>query len=142
MLLLEIAQTSERIAQTAARRAKIGELASCLRRLSPAEVPVAVAYLSGALPHGSIGVGWRSLESLPEPAASSSTELLEADETLRAIQGSAGPGSQGVRRRLLNELFSRLTQAERLFLVGLMLGELRQGALQGVMVEAVASAAE
>lgn len=142
MLLLAIAETSEQVAGASARRVKIDRLASCLHRLSPTELPVAVAYLSGELPHGSIGVGWRSLQDLPDPAESPSVDLLEADGVLRAIQGATGPGSQATRRRLLEGLFSSLTQAERQFLTGLMLGELRQGALQGVMVEAVAKAAE
>ncbi len=142
VLLLAIAKTSEQVAATSARRAKVDQLASCLGRLSRDEVPVGVAYLSGELPHGSIGVGWRTLQALPEPAASPSVELLEADGVLQEIQGATGPGSQAARRRLLDGLFSRLTQPERGFLAGLMLGELRQGALQGIMVEAVAKAAE
>lgn len=142
VLLNEIAKSSEQVRHTSARRVKIDRLASCLRLLNPAEVPVAVAYLSGELPHGSIGVGWRSLQDLPAPAASPEMELLEADGILRAIQGAEGPGSQAARRHLLETLFSRLTQGERGFLAGLLLGELRQGALQGVMVEAVAKAAE
>ncbi len=142
VLLLAIAMTSEQVAGTSARRAKIDQLASCLRQLSPVEVPVAVAYLSGELTHGSIGVGWRSLRDLPGPATSPSVELVEAEGVLLDIQAALGPGSQAVRRRLLENLFSRLTQAERQFLTGLMLGQLRQGALRGVMVEAVAKAAE
>ncbi len=142
VLLLAIAKTSEQIAATSVRRAKVDGLASCLRRLSPAEVPVAVAYLSGELPHGSIGVGWRSLQHLPAPATSPSVELLEADGVLKAIKDATGSGSQAARRNLLESLFSRLTEGERRFLSALLLGELRQGALQGVMVEAVARAAD
>ncbi|MDQ3752288.1 MAG: ATP-dependent DNA ligase [Actinomycetota bacterium] len=142
MLLEEIAGTSEQVAGASARRAKVDRLASCLRRLSAAEVPPAVAYLSGELPHGSIGVGWRSLQDMPPPAALPSVELLEADGVLRTIQETAGPGSQAARRHLLEGLFSRLIPGERVFLTGLLLGELRQGALQGVMADAVAKAAE
>lgn len=142
VLLEEIAETSKQVGETSARRAKIERLASCLRVARPAEVPVAVAYLSGELPQGSIGVGWRSLQDLPKPAAAPSVELLETDEALRKLQSTTGPGSRAARRRLLDGLFSRLTQAEREFLAGLVLGELRQGALEGVMTEAVALAAE
>lgn len=141
VLLFAIATTSEQVTATSARRAKVDQLASCLRRMSWAEAPVGVAYLSGELPHGSIGVGWRTLQDLPAPAASPSVELLEADGVLQAIRRATGPGSRATRRRLLDGLFSRLTAPERQFLAALMLGELRQGALQGVMVEAVAKAA-
>ena len=142
VLLGEIANISEQVAGTSARGTKVDLLASCLRRLSAAEVPLAVAYLSGELPHGSIGVGWKSLQDMPAPAAMPSVELLEADVVLRAIQTAAGPGSQEVRRHLLEDLFSRLTPGERVFFTGLLLGDLRQGALQGVMADAVARAAE
>lgn len=143
MLLDEIARTSVAVAETPGRLAKIERLAGCLRRLRPQEVPIAVAYLSGVLPQGTIGVGWASLRDLPPPAVPPPTlELLEADAALERIRTSSGPGSQAIRRRELDELFGRATEPERRFLIGLLQGELRQGALEGVMVEAVARAAE
>jgi len=69
MLLDELARTSEAVAAASARTAKVAELAACLRRLRPDDAPIAVAYLSGALPHGPIGVGWAALRGLPPPAA-------------------------------------------------------------------------
>lgn len=141
VLLEAVAKTSEQIGKTSARRAKIDQLAACLRASSPVEVPVAVAYLSGELPQGSIGVGWRSLQDPPAAAALPSVELLEVDGYLRKLQTTTGPGSKALRRRLLEDLFSRLTQTEKDFLACLMLGELRQGALEGVMMEALAIAA-
>jgi DNA ligase 1 len=118
----------------------VDRLAACLARLATEEVPVAVAYLSGALPQGTIGVGWAALRSLPPPAASPTLDLLEVHAALERIGGSSGKGSQAVRRRELSGLFSRTTELERQFLVGLLQGELRQGALEGVMVDAVAKA--
>jgi DNA ligase-1 len=140
VLLDEIARTSAEIARTPARLAKIERLAGTLRRLRPDEIAVAVAYLSGELPQGSIGVGWASLRDLPEPAAEPSLQLLDVDAALRRIRAATGRGSQAARRKELSDLFSRATEGERRFLTDLLLGELRQGALEGIMVEAVARA--
>jgi DNA ligase-1 len=143
MRFRELAETSADVAGSRSRLAKIERLAGLLRRLRPAEVPVAVAYLSGELPQGSIGVGWASLRTLPPAAAPPPTlELLEVDAAVERIRGATGPGSQAVRREELAGLFGRATSGERDFLRGLLLGELRQGALVGIMVEAVAKAAE
>jgi ATP-dependent DNA ligase I len=142
MLLDELAQTSATVAATRSRRAKTEALADCLRRLLPEEVPVAVAYLAGELPHAPIGVGWASLRERPAPAAQPSLELLEVDATLREIGATAGAGSQARRRELLTGVLARATEPEQRFLGGLLTGGLRQGALEGVMVEAVARAVE
>lgn len=142
MLLMEIARTSADVAEASSRLAKIQRLADCLRGLSPAEIPVAVAYLSGELPQGTIGVGWASLRDLPPPAPPPPTlELLEVEAALRRIAATTGQGSQAARRNELAGLFARATEPERRFLNGLLMGELRQGALEGVMVEAVARSA-
>jgi ATP-dependent DNA ligase I len=143
MLLEEVAGTSGDVAATSSRLTKVERLSSCLAQLKPEEVPVAVAYLSGVLPHGSIGVGWASLRDLPPPAPTPPTlELLEVDTTLRRVGGLAGSGSQAARRTQLLDLFGRATEAEQRFLRGLLMGEIRQGALEGVMVDAVARAAQ
>ena len=141
MLLDDIARTSTALAATSGRRAKIDLIADCLRRLHPEEVPVGVAYLSGNLPNGTIGVGWASLRDLPAPTTTPSLELLDVDAAFARIARATGKGSQAARRREVAELFARATESERRFLVGLLLGELRQGALEGLMVEAVAGAA-
>jgi DNA ligase 1 len=143
VLLDEVAQTSAALSETRARLAKIERLAACLRHLRSDEVPIAVAYLSGELPHGAVGIGWASLRDLPPPGPPPPTlELLEVDAALRKIGATTGPGSQAARRRDLHEIFSRATERERRFLTGLFMGELRQGALVGLMVEAVARAAD
>jgi DNA ligase-1 len=143
VLLDEIARTSASVADTRSRLAKIGLLASCLGRSRPDEIPVAVAYLSGVLPQGTIGVGWASLRDLPQPAPSLATlELLEVHAAFERIRLAVGSGSQAARRGALADLFGRATEPERRFLSGLLLGELRQGAMQGVMLEAVARAAK
>jgi DNA ligase 1 len=140
VLLAEIARASADVAGTSARLQKIERLAACLRAARPDEVAIAVSYLSGELPQGSIGVGWAQLRDLPSPAPAPALELLEVDAAVGRIAGIAGRGSQALRRAELTALFSRATEEEQRFLRGLFLGELRQGALEGVMVDAVARA--
>jgi ATP-dependent DNA ligase I len=139
--LLDLARGSSDVASTASRLAKIERLAATLRSASQAEVGVAVAYLSGELRQGSIGVGWASLRNLPPPAHDPSLEVLDVDAAFDRLARTTGPGSQAARRAILAELFGRATEEERRFLFGLLMGELRQGALEGVMVEAIARAA-
>jgi DNA ligase-1 len=140
--LLEIAETSVAVASTPARLAKVERLAACLRRLEPDEVAVAVAFLSGELRQRQIGVGWAALREVPEAAGSPSLTVTETDTAFELVGRQAGPGSQAERRRLLAGLLGRATASEQRFLRGLLTGELRQGALDGVMVEAVARAAD
>jgi DNA ligase-1 len=140
--LAEVAQASADISGTSSRLAKIGRLAECLARAAPAEVRQAVSYLSGVLPQGTIGVGWAGLRELPPPAGEPSLELLEIDAALTRIAEVRGAGSQARRREELEALFGRATEDEQAFLTGLLLGGLRQGALEGVMTDAVAKAAE
>lgn len=143
MHFADLARVSAALAGTRARLKKVEFLADCLRRLRPEEVPVAVTYLSGDLPGGAIGVGWASLRDLPPPSPPPPTlEVLDVDAALRRIRAARGPGSQATRRKELAALFGRATDDERRFLIGLLLGELRQGALEGLMVDAVAKAAE
>jgi DNA ligase-1 len=141
VLLEDVARTSAEVAENPARLKKIDAIASALRRASADEVPIAVAYLAGELPHAPIGVGWAALRDVPSPAVAPALELLDVDETLRRIGETTGPGSQTLRRELLRDLFGRATDVEQRFLRGLLTGELRQGALAGVMADAVAKAA-
>ncbi len=170
VLLSELVRTSDAVSLASGRRVKIDEIAGLLRRGSPGEVPVAVAFLSGELRQRQIGVGYAALGGLlradlpdggapdggpadggiagglagggpgPDPAARPLT-LAETDSVFAAIGATTGPGSQAERRRLLGALFARATPAEQSFLTRLLAGELHQGALEGVMVEAVARAA-
>ncbi len=142
MLLDQVARTSADVGGTSSRREKVERLSGCLTASRSDEVQVAVAYLSGSLPNGSIGVGWATLRDMPEPASPPATlELLEVDEALRRTGSLAGAGSQAARRGELHDLFARATEREQRFLRGLLTGEIRQGALEGVMVDAVARAA-
>jgi ATP-dependent DNA ligase I len=141
VLLAELAGVSRAVAQTSARLAKVAALADALRDASADEVPVVVDYLSGELPQRQIGVGWAALRSVPGPAAVSSLTVLEVDEACSRIGAVSGKGSAAERKRLVNELFGAATAEEQYFLVRLLSGELRQGALDGVMTDAVARAA-
>src|SRR4029453_10970153 len=105
--------------------------ASCLRRLQPEEAPIAVAYLSGRLPQGAIGVGWAPLRDRPPPAAGSTLGLIEVDAALERIRLPVGRGSQEARKRELSALFGVATEPEQEFLSRLLIGELRQGGLEG-----------
>jgi ATP-dependent DNA ligase I len=141
MLLAEIASVSRTVATTSARLAKIEALATALRAAGPLEVPIAVAYLSGELPQRQIGVGWATLRGGFAPAAAATLTLAEVDAGFAAIGAISGQGSTAARKALVGELFGRATEVEQEFLYGLLSGELRQGALEGVMTEAVARAA-
>ncbi|WP_329522108.1 ATP-dependent DNA ligase [Spirillospora sp. NBC_01491] len=141
MLLAEIARTSQATAGTSGRKAKVQALAACLRAADPAEAAIVVAYLSGELPQRQIGVGYAALRDAPPPAAEPSLTVPEVDAAFTAIGAVAGKGAVARRRELVSALFSRATPAEQGFLVRLLSGELRQGALDGVMAEAIASAA-
>jgi ATP-dependent DNA ligase I len=142
VLLSEIAEVSRSVAGTSARLAKIETLAAALREAGPLEVPIAVAYLSGELPQRQIGVGWAALRDGFAPAAVATLTLSEVDSGFSAIGAVSGKGSAAARKALVGELFGRATADEQRFLVGLLSGELRQGALEGVMTEAVARAAD
>ncbi|MFI6586604.1 ATP-dependent DNA ligase [Embleya sp. NPDC050493] len=142
MLFHEVAVVSREIAGEAGRTAKAELVAGCLRRADPAEATVLVAYLAGALTQRQIGVGPAALRDLPEPADTPSLTLLEVDTALEAVGTTTGAGSQAARRALIEALFARATAVEQRFLTGLLVGEVRQGALDGVMAEAVARAAE
>jgi DNA ligase 1 len=141
MLLSQVVAASAEVAATPARLGKVDRLAAVLAELEPEEVAIGVAYLSGELTQRQIGVGWATLREAPEPAAAPVLTLVEVDATLGKIGTQAGAGSQAARRTLLAELLARATADEQWFLRRLIAGELRQGALEGVMVDAVARAA-
>jgi ATP-dependent DNA ligase I len=141
VLLADVARTSGAVAATTARRAKTALLAECLRRAGGDEVPVTVAYLSGELPQRQIGVGYASLRDLPPPAATPTLTVAQVDAACTEIGAVSGKGSVATRRRLLMDLLGRATHDEQDFMIRLLAGELRQGALDGVMADAVAAAA-
>lgn len=141
MRLLELLTTSRLVAGTASRRAKIAHLADALRALRPEEIDIGIAYLSGRVRQRRLGVAGATFTTLEAPPAPAATlELHEVDAALDQVAATAGPGSAAERRHLLGALFARATAGEQAFLRRLLLGELRQGALEGVLVEALAHA--
>ncbi|MFH9425110.1 ATP-dependent DNA ligase [Streptomyces sp. NPDC017529] len=142
MLLARLARVSGEVAATSARSQKIKLLAELFRQAGPDDAPIAIAYLAGRLPQGRIGVGWSVLRD-PVPAADTATLTVRGtDAALTALSSVAGPGSQAERRRLVQELLGAATEEEQRFLVGLLTGEVRQGALDAIAAEGIAAAAE
>ncbi len=141
MLLAEVVEASRRVTATSKRLEKIELLVNLLRHLNPEEIETAVAFLSATTRQGRIGIGYATLRaSLSAPSDTPAIELLEVDRTLDELTRIGGPGSESRKRELLNHLFSRATRDEQKFLSGLLVGELRQGALEGIMLEALGKA--
>ncbi len=142
-LIADLAEASNRIASTSRRTAKIRELADTLRMLDPSEIEIAVHYLSGEIPQGKIGVQYTTMLNAAhvEPAAHPTLRVLELDAGLSEIAQTRGAGSAKKRLDLLSGLLHRATSTERDFIFRLLTGELRQGALAGVMLDAIAAAA-
>jgi DNA ligase-1 len=141
VLLSELVAASAQVAATRSRTAKVDALAAALGAAGPDEVATATAYLSGVLPQRRVGVSWRSLTDLPPPAPSPVLTVAEVDHRLGELASVSGAGSAAARSAAVAELFGRATAAEQDFLRRLITGELRQGALDGVMQKAVATAA-
>ena len=143
VLFAELVAVSDAVAATRARSRKIAAIADLLKRVDPGELPVAVALLTGEPRHGKIGIGWRTLSQLDVPAAAQATLAIAAvDEALDTLAAIGGAGSQARRSQALEDLFGRATTAEQWFLRRLLVGELRQGALAGVVTDAVARSAD
>ena len=133
---------SDAVAATRKRSEKTAILAALLSQVSPAEAAICVGLLSGEPRQGRIGVGWATVRDLRRTSADQATlTLAEVDDAITAVAVATGPGSAGHRRALLADLMARATAGERSFLTALLTGELRQGALAGVMGDAVARAA-
>ncbi len=140
--LAALVEASDRAAATGSRLAKRDAIAGCLRNAGPDEAQIAVAYLSGETRQGRIGIGYATLAALravhaPQPTLT----LSDVDAALERVAATKGKGSAAERNTQLRALFERATPAEQDFLLRLLVGELRQGALEGVMIEAIAVAA-
>jgi DNA ligase-1 len=141
--LTDVVATSEEVTATRARSKKTAALAELLRRATPDEVLPVVGFLSGEARQGRIGVGWATMAALDVPHATAPTlTVLDVDDALARIMATSGTGSQLARSELLTSLLRAATEREAWFLRRLLVGELRQGALEGVMTDAIAAAAE
>jgi len=141
VLLAALAEVADAVRETSARLGKVERLAQGLRALAPEEVQAGAAFLSGGLRQRQTGVGWAGLRALPAPAGAPSLTVGEVDAAFARIAAIAGRGAQAERARAVAALFARATEPEQAYLRALATGELRQGALAGVMVDAVAKAA-
>ncbi|EFG74027.1 ATP-dependent DNA ligase, partial [Mycobacterium parascrofulaceum ATCC BAA-614] len=144
MLLLDVATTSLDVGATPSRLGKVAHIAALLGRAAadPDGVAIVVSWLSGELRQRQIGVGWASLRSRPPPASRPTLTVAGVDARFSAIGAVSGKGSQARRAELVAGLFAAATEPEQTFLLRLLGGELRQGALAGIMADAVARAAD
>ncbi len=140
MLLAELVATSAAVAATRSRLAKVAALAETLTRAEPDEIEIVTSYLSGSLRQRRTGVGWRSARATVPPAGAPSLTVTQVDAAFAGLAELSGPGSQLTRKARLDELMGRATADEQRWLAGLITGETRQGALDGVMVDAVTKA--
>jgi DNA ligase-1 len=143
--LLAVAAASTDVGAASSRLAKTARIAEVLRQAGEEgdadQVAIVVSWLSGELPQRQIGVGWAALRSLPPAAAEPSLTVPEVHARFTEIGQVGGKGSQARRAELLAGVFGAATDVEQTFLRRLLGGELRQGALIGVMADAVAKAA-
>ena len=144
MLLARLVEVSTAVAETGSRLAKRDLIAALLTEAAADgdELDITASYLSGTLRQRRTGLGWRGLAESPPPAEEPSVSLTEVDATMEAIAGLSGAGSAGARREAVVALFARMTEPEQTYLRNLVTGNVRQGALDSVMLDAIAQAAE
>lgn len=140
MLLHRLARVSQEVAATSARSRKTALLAELFRDAEADDVPIVIPYLAGRLPQGRLGIGWKILGTPVPPAEEPTLTVREVDARLTALGNVSGTGSQAERARLIGELMGASTEPEQRFLLGLIGGEVRQGALDAVAVEGLAQA--
>src|SRR5262245_43807278 len=143
MQLARLVDAVGRVRATTKRSEKIRLLAEALRQTSGQETVLAALYLTGSLPQGRIGIGWNVIQKAMQDASPTSEPLtlLDVDRVLGTLAAERGPGSTERRIMELGRLFSHATPEEQRFLSQLIIGEIRQGALEGVLLEAIATAA-
>jgi DNA ligase-1 len=142
-LLADVVRTSTQVAGTSSRLAKTRLIADCLRSLDEDEIEIALPYLSGEARQGKLALGYATLQSSQgAPAAAPTLALREVDGAFSGLKNTRGKGAASRREQLMRDLFAKATAEEQDFLVRLIVGELRQGALEGVMLDALAMAAD
>ncbi len=140
-LLAEVVDAASVVAATSRRTEKKAALAALLTQLAGDEIEIVVGFLVGEIRQGRIGIGWATIRDLDvPPAATPSITIAETDAVIDELQATTGPGSQSARNLLLTDLFRRATAQEADFLGRLFVGEMRTGALAGVVTDAVAAA--
>jgi DNA ligase-1 len=144
MQFAELVETSRRVAATRSRLEKVAHLSAFIQKLPPELTAIGTSYLAGELPQGRLGVGYAVLgglrDAMPSPASEPLLGLAEVDRVFTAVKAESGAGSGQRRATLLAQLLARATAAEQDFALKLMVGELRQGALESIVIDAVARA--
>jgi len=147
MLLLDVVHVSAAVAATRSRKAKVAAIAELLVRARDdqdpdAAVETVVAFIGGSLRQRRTGLGWRGLSSLPAPADQPSLTVVGVDAAFEALGAMSGPGSQAARAEAVARLFGAATAEEQPWMRGLVTGEVRQGASDALVQEALAVVAE
>ena len=142
MLLADVVTTSAEVAATRSRKAKVAALTACLTAADPTDLEVVTAFLAGSLLQRRTGLGWRGVARMPPPADTATLTVLEVDRAFERLAALSGAGSQSARSAAVDDLFGRATGAEQDWLRGVVTGSVRQGALDALVQEAVAAAAE
>jgi DNA ligase 1 len=147
MLFTDISDTVAEVSATRSRKTKTRAIANCLQRCSVDELPIVASWCSGIVPQGRLGVGWAALfrddtgfSARAGGATVPTLTICEVDAIFTTLSETSGVGSQATRSTVLANLFTRATQPETDLLVGLLSGQLRQGALGGVVLDAIALA--
>ncbi|MFE7096611.1 ATP-dependent DNA ligase [Streptomyces erythrochromogenes] len=141
MLLADVARVSREVAATSARSRKTALLAELFAAAPPEEAGLVISYLSGRLPQGRPGIGWRALAQETPPAARPTLTVRDVDAAVTGLAAQAGAGSTARRSGIVAGLLGAATEPEQAFLRSLLSGEVRQGALDAVALEGVAAAA-
>ncbi len=143
MLLDELVKTTETVASTRSRLAKVDALAELLRRLETTDIPPAIGLLTAKPRQGRVGIGWRTITAaMGEPAAGPSLTVADLDAALDRILAMAGAGSAAERSAAVRSLMAAATEREQALIAGILLGDLRTGALEGVLTDAIARASD
>jgi DNA ligase-1 len=143
-LFARVAEASAAATATRSRKAKIAAFAELLAELEGEEVEPVVAWLSGETLQGRLGVGWGTVARLLDAVVHDGPATLgvtEVDTAFSTLAATSGPGSVATREAVLRALLGRSTEVEAGLLRRLLTGELRQGALESLVGEAVAVAA-
>ncbi|MEM9385272.1 MAG: ATP-dependent DNA ligase [Pseudomonadota bacterium] len=144
MSFAELVAVSAALSDTRSRKRKTALVAELLAPVDECDAFLAACYLTGTLPQGRIGIGYRTVQahltSVDGPPTASTLTLAQLDQTLDALANLRGAGSQAARGEALSALGAQLSSAERDYLARLFVGEVRHGALEGVLADAIAQA--
>jgi DNA ligase-1 len=141
-LFADVVAASRAVTETSSRSSKVAILGELLARLEPDEIPAVVGFLAGVPRQGRVGIGYSTIYGIePQPAAEASLSVEDVDRAVAEVEAATGTGSAAARKRILEELLARATAPEADFARRLFTGNLRQGALAGLMADAIAKAA-